>query len=305
MKILITCIHYPVASGRYVFNALKRLGHDVRSAGPCTGNQIWGVEVDPAYMWVPDKPEADWTPDLVIHMDSHPDFTPERQGDMPHVVYGVDNHVQDYRQMVFDHLFLAHQYGYRIGEENVTWLPCGYDPTWFTPGPPLAQRPNDAAMIGWMYDRRAELIYGLRERAPHLRIVYGLGAVYEHYRAAYHGAILSLCQSFYGDVAQRIYETAAMGCMILTDPLHDADAVGLIDGVNCRVYESVDHCAAIIRELQNDLSQAQQIAAAGQAWAMPHTWDARAQVIIDWYQARQKPKAKRAKAIVESKDDAE
>ena len=32
MNILITCIHYPIASGRYMARAFRRLGHDVRTA---------------------------------------------------------------------------------------------------------------------------------------------------------------------------------------------------------------------------------------------------------------------------------
>jgi hypothetical protein len=302
MKILITCVHYPVASGRYAFNALKRMGHDVRSTGPCTGAQIWGVTVGEEHVWIPDAPEADWVPELVIHMDSHPEFTPERVGDMPHVVYGVDNHVRDYRHGKWDHLFLGHSFGYRIGEDNVTWLPCGYDPQWFTPGPPFKDRPNDAAMIGMMYDSRAELLYALRERLPHLQILYGVGALYEHFAGAYQGAKLSLCRSAAGDVAQRIFETAAMGCLVLTDPLHDAEAVGLVDGKNCRVYDSSEHCAAIIADLQQNASQAAKIARAGQRWAKGHTWDARTQVIVDWAEAQTKPKRVKASKVESGED---
>jgi len=43
MRVLVVCIHYPVASGRYMVDALKRMGHDVRSIGPSTGAQIWGM----------------------------------------------------------------------------------------------------------------------------------------------------------------------------------------------------------------------------------------------------------------------
>ena len=54
MNILIVCIHYPVASGRYLLEAFKRLGHDARSVGPMTGTAIWGMEIDERYVWHPD-----------------------------------------------------------------------------------------------------------------------------------------------------------------------------------------------------------------------------------------------------------
>jgi len=33
MNVLVVAIHYPVCSARYAVDALRRLGHEVRSAG--------------------------------------------------------------------------------------------------------------------------------------------------------------------------------------------------------------------------------------------------------------------------------
>ena len=144
---------------------LRRMGHEVRTDGEPMGADIWGGRVDERYIWTPEPPEKGWTPDLVIAMDAHIDG--KRRGKMPHVVYGVDNHVRDYAQFAqYDHLFLAHGNGYRMGEENVTWLPCGYDATNFTPGRKWAEREYDVAMIGVMYKRRAELVYALLANIP-------------------------------------------------------------------------------------------------------------------------------------------
>ena len=67
MKILIACIHYPSASGRFIARAFRRLGHDVRTTGPSTGAGIWGIEVDPRWIWTPDfDPDGAWKPELII-----------------------------------------------------------------------------------------------------------------------------------------------------------------------------------------------------------------------------------------------
>ena len=303
MKILITCQHWVVASGRYAYDALKRLGHDVRSVGPAMGNEIWGMAVDEKYVWVPNVPEKEWTPDLVIHMDGN--WTPAaRFGDMLHVLYGVDNHVRDYRAGDYDHLFLAHGNGFRIGEANVTWLPCGYDPAWFDGGPKLADRPMDIAMIGVMYNERAELVYAIHAHAPGLRFDYGMGQLYDDYAAAYRKAKISLVRSAGQDVAIRVWETAAMGCLLVLDWCHDLEALGLEDGKNCLVYRQPEEAAQRIRWAMANPEQSIKIAKAGQAWAKPGTWDARLQVILDWAAGQDKPKkAEKVTAKVESGED--
>ena len=284
MKLLITCNHYAVASGRYIYDACVRLGHDVRSLGPAKGRQIWDITVPEGFAWVPNPPAKRWTPDLVIHADALWIWQPpeDRFGDCPHVVYGVDNHVQDYRHVHQpDHLFLAHGHGLRMGEDNVTWLPCAYDPAWFAGGPDWANRTVDAAMIGYPYEERMALIYGLRERMPDLTSNYGL-SIYPDYQAAYRTAKLSLVRSVAGDVAQRVFETAAMGALVVMDECADCEPLGLVDNENCLMYRSQAEFFDRVRWALSHQDEAEQIAQAGQAWALPQTWDARVQTIINW-----------------------
>lgn len=282
MKILVTCIHYPIASGRYAVDALKRLGHDVRTVGPCTGTQIWGITVDERYVWLADLPEKGWTPDVVIHMDAHLQL--ERSGDMPYVVYGVDNHVRDYRQLEWDHLFLAHGHGWRMGEANVTWLPCCYDPQWHTPGPKWAERRFDVGQVAVEYPARAELrymLYGI----PNLSIVFGQD-LFEGYRDAYHQSKVSIVRSANQDVAMRVFETAAMGCLVVKDRNPDDDALGLVHMKNCLMYDQHTEAVQWVAWALANQDEAEKIARAGQAWAKPHTWDVRMQTIIEWVEAR-------------------
>src|SRR3990172_9913739 len=141
-KILIAAVHYPVASGRYIADAFRRLGHDVKTVGPFTGADIWGVKVDSRYVWIPnwvqfddgrivgnsDVDSVEWEPDLLVIADSA--YMIDNVG-CPAVVWGVDNHCRDYSQFKANALFLAHSWGARMSEPNAHWLPCAYDPHHF------------------------------------------------------------------------------------------------------------------------------------------------------------------------------
>jgi hypothetical protein len=126
--------------------------------------------------------------------------------------------------MDWDHLFLAHGHGYRMGEANVTWLPCAYDPVWHTPGPAWNERAHGAALVAVLYGPRAELLYMLLG-VPGLRMVYGTGALFEGYRDAYQQARISIVRSANRDVAMRVFETAAMGRLVVKDRNPDDDAL--------------------------------------------------------------------------------
>lgn len=283
MKILITCSHYPVCSGRFVYDAAKRAGHDVRSSGPNMGASIWDFTAPDEYIWLADLPEKGWNPDLVIHMDGNLP-QPKRIKGAAHVCYGVDNHVRTY-QGDYDHLFLAHNNGYRIGEDNVTWLPCAYDPTLHTPGKPYAQRAIDAGLIGFPYGTRHSLLYALFHNVDGFTAKYGY-ALGKHYAAIYQGAKLSLVRSAKQDVAMRVFETAAMGCVVVMDECPDAELLGLEHGVNCLMYTDEAGAVEQVKAALKHPKVAARIAKRGQAWVKEHTWDARLQTVIDWLEGR-------------------
>lgn len=343
MRIIISAIHYPVASGRYMAAAFRRQGHEVRTLGDSTGNRIpwpsgkedgtWAdwTELDPRYAWQSDGSLTthwpDWTPDLIVHMDSAFAYHHPVYADVPHVVYGVDNHVRDYRQAGIARYFLAHKNvsvftaqfddpvemvtaghaNYRLGID-AEHLPCGYDPVFFTPSPiPWAQREYDICMIGVLYPQRIALLNALASAG--LKVLAGTGWVYEQYRNAYWNARISLCSSANGDLAQRVFETAAMGCAILTDPLADLQdretnkKLGLIGYVT---YGSADECVAQARELLSNeeiehapIADGEEVVmqlaggkGMGEFAAMKmlesvwgrHSWDRRAERICEWWE---------------------
>lgn len=316
LKILIACNHYPVASGRYVADAFRRLGHEVKTWGTSTQNNVWGISVDPKYNWVMNSADIDiatW-PDLFIVMDSDPTVwkkTEQINPQCPVIVYGVDNHVRVYENDVFDHQFLAHYHGpaYPVdpARKDHSWIPCASDPM-FTPSPiPWEKRGFDVACVGVMYPRRVELVNKLR--AAGLSVFAETGLLYDEYRDAYWNARISLCVSAAGDVAQRVFETGRMGCAVLTDPLLDImdEATNHDLGLQgYATYWSDDEAVTWAKSMllgepafqvarggngvaPEALHEQTVTLGSGAAAAMAkscyaHTWDARAQVIVDWFE---------------------
>ena len=304
MKILIHAIHYPVASARYAADAFKRLGHEVRHVGQETGRQIWGMDVDQKYVWHQGLPEDDWTPDLAILMDTAYQWHYPNEN-VPTIVWSVDNHVRDLRQPGISHYFLAHrgvsvmewitsgrqigdisglvQFREAIGRPDMTWLPCAYDPTLFTPSPiPYAEREFDVAMIGVMYPARQRLVNELRTAG--LKVLAGTGLIYDEYVTAYHNARISLCVSATGDVAQRVFETAAMGCAVVSDDCADFKR---LEARGIWQFEDDRDAVALVMKVLDNPTFAQSYIEASLEWVKNETWDNRAQVIIDWLQKRQ------------------
>lgn len=301
-RILIAAIHYPVASGRYLARAFRRLGHDVKTVGPAQGTSVWGMEVDKRHVWEPDfEPKLtlypswaqwgeidaimSWIPDLVITSDSAytvrgcPDY-------LPHVLYGVDNHVRDYELGVeWDYKFLAHSRGYRMEDENSIWLPCGFDPASFRRTTMPWQRPVKAGMVGVMYPARQAVMEALAQEFPPNpmpQVMAALGLLYEDYSDFYNKTLVSVCVSAADDVAQRIFETAAMGCIILSDRCHDFATLGFEEGTHYLGFSTPDEAVSRMKQLLTmPDGKITELAVNAFEWAQNHSWDARCQVILD------------------------
>lgn len=309
LNILIVANHYAVCSARYATDAFTRLGHTVRHVGPAMGRNIWGMQVPEEYEWKQDSDFMEWVNgelkfDLHIVMDSdssvldNPGFKFTKE---PTVVWGLDNHVRDYRRPYFDHYFLAHRsvsvmewgdtrytnllpvapgFNEFAGKpyEDMTWLPCAYDPVAFPPSPiAWADREFDVACLGYMYPQRHILVNAMKQAG--LKVISGTGLVYDNYASAYHNSRVSLCVSAASDLAIRIFETAAMGCAVVSDPLADLSG---FKGHPVIEYRSVDEAVEKVMALQSQ----PEIGAKCTQWAAPETWDKRAEVVIKWYNER-------------------
>jgi hypothetical protein len=306
MKILTVFIHYPVSSGTFLTRALRRLGHEVRSLGPTTGRAIWGVEVPEEYVQTPNYEHAwvlgqpfpivqniadfgaldGWMPDLIITSDSN--YTVTGRATVPHVLFGADNHVRNYRALQaegaeWDAMFMAHSWGARIGEPGVFWCPPGYDPEAHTD---LGlERDMDVALLGYPYPARMELRQAFT--AAGLRGLFAIGPVWDRYNAAYNQAKIAVVKSVTGDLPQRFLENMAQGCCVLADRIEDAGKLGFVAGVDYWPYTTP---AEAVREAfyLRDTGQWREIAANGKKKVVFHTWDVRAEQILDTVFAKER-----------------
>ena len=274
MNILITCIHYPIASGRYMARAFRRLGHDVRTAGATTEREIWGLSVDEKWIWRPDFSE-EFEPDLIVHADSaYPGYRPETLRG-PLVLWGMDNHVRDYAGADYDAMFFAHSWGARMTEPNAYWLPPGYDPEAHTDLG--GERDIDVLMIGSPYRERVEILNAMA--ASGLKVAGGLGPLFDEYNALYNRARIALVQSGHGDLTTRFFENMAQGCCVLADTAPDIDRLGFIAGTDFWPYASAQEAVEAAHALLED-DRWRALAAAGKEKVAPHTWDARTERLL-------------------------
>lgn len=301
MKILLVANHYAVASGRYMFDTLKsRMGHDVRSAGQAMGADLWGRKVEARYIWQPDytlHPDnvpliLEWAPDLVLVMDSAAEVL-DWADNLPYalspiVVYGVDNHVREYRRESFDHYFLAHArapHAWHPAARNMwTWLPCATDDYLFPNSPiPWGERQYDVACIGVMYPERWEVVGALRKAK--ISVNAGTGLIYHDYRHAYQNARIALIQPINHDLPIRLFEGGGMGCALLSAPIPD---MALLTDDPATYYQNATQAVELATGLLAlEPKRAQQAADGTSEWALlNHTWRHRAEVILDWYAKR-------------------
>jgi hypothetical protein len=284
MNILILANHYPVASGRYVRDALRRLGHTVYTDGPAMGTNVWGLTLPPWAEWTPEPPNGWSHIDLVIVMDSDPaildrpplyrwDGTPVWD-EVPIIVWGVDNHVRDYRRPHFNHYYLAHLHpSIMPWLPDMTHVPCGYDPVLFTPSPiPFAKRRYDVAILGYMYPDRLRAVDELRGHG--LKVIAGCGLVGESYVQAHHDSRVALCLPATNDVAMRVMECAAMGNMVMSPWLPD------FQKLRPRGLYLVRAGVPLADQVRDAMTQAEHIPEA-QAWAANYTWDKLAMQVLE------------------------
>lgn len=288
-KILIHAAHYPISSGRYMTDAFERLGCEVYHDGVSPGGEIWGLCLPPRYVWTPKPPPDDWTPDFALLMDTAYQWHHETA---PTYVYTVDNHVRDVRQEGISHYFLAHRHASMMEwrDETDTWLPCAYDPIHFTPSPvPYGERKYDVALLGVMYPERLELVDALQKAG--LSVLWGTGLVYDSYREAHHQARVSLCHNIAGDLNQRVFECGAMRTtVVINEPCHDLQNEGTNNALALSgfvLYQTMQEAVDVCKELARDDQALGEKGADSMArTCLPHTWDARAQTILDWHNSR-------------------
>lgn len=288
MRLLIACLHHRLSTGRYLYNALGRLGHDVRHVGGYLrdadrhGPHAWQAQGDWNHTW------ADWRPDVVVYADTvWPDYRHRNYGDIPHAHVCTCNNVVNMRGGPWERHFLASKYNqaWPIQRDNEEWMPCGYSPRWHIPSPiPYAERAFDVALVGRLDVDRNRYLDKLE--AAGLKVFRGQGLYYEEYVAAYHDARISLCTNDQHSGMMRYFESAAMGNLILGDTCADMRELGLefgmasVPGLPGPAAEEL--LVSMARHYATRPEEAQVIIDQAALWAGDHRWDDRATQIVNW-----------------------
>ena len=303
MNIRVVCIDYPVSSARYITDALDRLGHRVSVEGVAlTGaarRMMWGMPIPVQHIWKhPMQTAFAGKADLVILADSDPQILnlAEYYADKGEkvVVWGVDNHVRDYRSEGISHYFLAHidSDATEWNGADCTWLPCAYDPVHFSvteqPQTDWLGRSTAVASIAVQYPHRQSANGAIKAHLKDndLAGLFGTGLIYDDYAAAYRSSKVSFVMSANNDLAQRVFETAALGCMVVCDD------VAALEAMSCPAitYEqayTVPHLAAmseykgLLDAIDLGLNATEDQRRALLEWVKPHTWDNRAKQVLE------------------------
>lgn len=238
MKIAFVMIHYPVAMGRYMLEALlRRKDVEVWSAGPFTARWIpWGggMHLPESYVRQPDfampfttaippvvyevaQSKCPFDPDLWLEVNAGLKAIGRPSG--RYAVIGTDPHVLDYTasRMSAD-TFYCMQKPYMRPQDK--YLPYGFDPVWHALSPiPFTEREIDAALLGLQYENRISLIKALR--AMGRTVHFELGKAYEDARDIYHNTKVGLNWSSQKDTTARVYELMAMGTVPVLNRVPD------------------------------------------------------------------------------------
>lgn len=282
MKILITCLHHPTCTGRWLYRAYTRLGYDVRhigaypNAAAAEGPHAW----QPMGMW--NCNWQDWKPDIVIYADTvYNEWRHDVYSAVPHVNVTTCNNVCNMSSLEHDHYFVAHKDStvWPVQGDNMTWMPCGYDVELHVPSRvPWKDRLWDVALLGASSAKRAEYLEALK--AAGLSVYADKGIFWQDYVDTYHEARISLCVNDQKSPMMRYFESAAMECLIISDYCRDIVDLG---GDDCIV--TVQSPADAVFYARHYLARPQlaleKIGLAG-AWVMDHNWDERAMQIVRW-----------------------
>lgn len=293
-RVLVTAIHFGVSIARYLSWGFEAAGCEVVTAGPPMGRFIpWGgaqgLTLPDDQVWTPDipldpqcsHPVADvllhplaQEIDLIVSCDAH--FALQGESPVPLVCYAVDNHVRDYSMRSYDLIFGAHSWAHRRSEAIFRWLPCAYDPRWHNDMG--IERDVEVGMVAVLYESRMRAAHTLLQNG--ISMILAMGPVYEESNRLYNRCQSALVVSACGDLACRVFENMAQGCLVLMEKnIIDAGLMGLADGEHYLGFGNDSELISVVQRARSEAERAR-IVKAAKDWVRPHTWQSRATAIL-------------------------
>jgi hypothetical protein len=294
MNILMAFHHFPVSTGRYVADGLRRQGHDVRTIGKPRGVDTgWGDRrCDARYVHQPagdyDMHWRDWRPDFILVTDPYTDkaWRHKHYSNVPHYCYNTCNNVTNLVHPSYDHYFVAHYHAKAmpyVEGGSYTWMPNAYDPVWHTPSKiPFEHRAYDVAFVGSLHTDRRGVMDACKFAGLSVEVAHG--PIYQEYTEIYNNARFAVVTSTHGHsgASYRFFENAMQGCIVLSGPCEDR-ALFEPQPQGYLWFETPQHAAQLAMYYKQNSEEAKKLIRQSQAWAAPHTWDARGQMIVNWH----------------------
>jgi hypothetical protein len=239
MNILMAYKHYPVSMALYFKRAFKRLGFNVFSVGECTGNRIPDWRSNPRfpkkYIDEPDinlnKPfwgkgiprsieeiikrakEKGFNPDILIQFGGR---LLAGYSSIKHLFYGTDSHWFSYEgdKEAVDYFFIAHPGKYLRGG---IWLPYGADHSMVDK---CLERKIDVVFVGVISPERKAMLKKIKGR---FNTKYKEGIIFDEYVVFCNQGKIGFVKTSRGDIPIRVFETMAMGNLLLMDKVYGMD----------------------------------------------------------------------------------
>lgn len=299
MKIAFNMIHYPVAMGRYILDALLRRDDvEVWTVGPFSGQNIpWkgGMTLPENYVLTPDLPlpiqqqeamsysaieeRAPWKPDLWLEANAGLK-TVDRPKEGLYAVVGTDPHVLG---SLYDSIrpradkFFCMQKPYM--RPNDIWLPYAYDPIYHSTTPiEWADRKYDCALIGLHYESRVKFFQQLKVAG--FSTFFDIGLAYYDAATVYHDTRVGLNYSSLQDTTARVFELMGFGIVPLLNRVPDLMEMFKEDE-HFLGFSTPGEAIQKFKWALDNPADAQRIANNANDAVQPHTWDARAQTILE------------------------
>ncbi len=304
IKIAFTMIHYPVAMGRYFLEALlRRKDVEVWSAGPFSGRNIpWsdgsgsiGMVMPPAYIRKPDYPlpmsarpflsyrileqNAPWKPDLWLEVNANL-FPVDVPKGAPYAVVGTDPHVlnphYDTLRPLADKFFCMQQPYMKNGD---VWLPYAYDPVFHSQTTiPYGLREYDASLIGLQYGQRTVFFNKLKQMGHN--VYFTIGQAYEDAKKIYHNTRVGFNYSSLQDTTARVFEIMGFGICPLLNNVPDLLEM-FVEDEHYLGFSTPEMAIEKFKWAIDNPDKADEMGFAARRAVEPHTWDARAQSILE------------------------
>ena len=296
MKIMMFYRHFPVAMGHYMKWGLEKAGHQVFSVGEFDGDKIpWGEQYRfPNYVFPPDLSineyqahlptiykavlRSRFRPDVIVQMGDVRWL--EGEVKVPQVIIATDPHAIDYRPAAAQaKLFVTMQNCYRYPEyaHKTEWIPYGFDPDIHFPE---KQEPEyDIVFCGLQYTQRQQFLDAMKDRG--YKVFSQLGVVYDEYRATYNKGKIAFNWSSKDDLPARFWEGMAMKRAVLTNIVPDMGDITAKEGEHYIGFRDLDEAIIKAKYYLEHEDKLKEIAENGYKWVQPHTWTARAELLIE------------------------